>query len=509
MSRTRTTNNEIIEAINRIGTNRALIENPDVNVLIGTLTGKRPIFTTGGPDDAATKIIATAVGELADGTVIADFFLPYRVSSDCPGVQYVLPKQSATFTTSVGCANSDGFAPVTIEAKGGVAPYDVSVDQGAFQALSGPLQLGAGVHSLVLRDAEGTETSERSITVAPPIAISQPDFSCAEGKFTATASITGGTPPYTVDGKAAVNGSFTTDPAASGATVTVTVMDANSCTAKATFTHTCPPPCTLPCAGISLRRGYRFWIPDADPSNPYKSFKLNDVAFEVESKAGTAVDLSATVKPILVAKASDLTPAGFPNLAKRWTEEINKAIANEPSLNEPGKAQWLTLTYETAGAGRLGMLWIDHFECLSFAIKLDLSITRSGQKEDLVFTYRPDDTRIRQGDLTTTVPAFNGTKTDKCSANPVAEPLCPQAPSFALGISPTQVGQAPTFVVTVTPATPDLAFVWEVQDAMPPMGNGPTFKTRFTSFGSKLVTVTAFTKAGCTRTFSAQVKVLG
>src|SRR6185503_18425174 len=111
--------------------------------------------TLPGLDEASTKIIATTVSDLAGGTVIADFFLPYRVSGDFPGIQYVLPRQAPTFAVNVGCTDAGGNAPVVVDVKGGMAPYEISIDQGAYQALNSPLQLSAGVHSLMLRDAEG------------------------------------------------------------------------------------------------------------------------------------------------------------------------------------------------------------------------------------------------------------------------------------------------------------------------------------------------------------------
>src|SRR5262249_43296165 len=163
--------------------------------------------------------------ELSAGTVIADFFLPYRVSCDCPGIQYVLPKLTPNFTVKVECTNPDGTATATVDVKGGVAPYDIAVDQVGYQALTGPLQLRAGTHALTVRDAEGTESAVQSITVAMPISFGEPTYQCADNRFTATVTISGGTPPYTVNGKTIDGDTFSTDPAPSGASVAVEVTD--------------------------------------------------------------------------------------------------------------------------------------------------------------------------------------------------------------------------------------------------------------------------------------------
>jgi hypothetical protein len=505
-------NAALIDAIGRISSNRVLAVNPDIGLLIGSLTGKVPIFAgdrpLGGLDDASSKIIAATVNGLADGSVIADFFLPYRVSCDCPGIQFVLPKQAPTFTTKVGCTNADGFAAVTVEAKGGVAPYDISIDKAAYQALNGPLQLPAGGHSVTLRDADGTESAARTVTVPGPIVIGAPTYSCTEGKFTASATIIGGTAPYTVNGKAIDGAAFTTDPAESGSEVPVEVVDSNGCTASGSFKHVCPPLCTLPCAGIALRRGYRFWIPDVDPNNPYKSFKLSNLVFSVEAAPGKPVDLGGQIKPILVAKPAELAPAAFSKLVNSWIDQINKVIAGEPLLNEAGKAQWLTLAYEATGPGRLGVLWIEYFECLKFDIQIASAVVRTGRTENARVAYLPEATTIQAGDSVTTVPAFAGTRTDKCSQEPKPEPLCPKELDFVLKITQDVTGGNTVLLsVEPVPATTDLTFVWEVQDGTPPMGNGPSFTTVTASTGRKLVTVTAFTKDGCIVTQSTEVNV--
>jgi hypothetical protein len=497
------------DAIRRIGSDHILARNPDISFLIGSLTGRTPIVGGNRPvrglDDAAAKIIAAAVGELSDATVIADFFLPYRVSCDCPGIQYVLPKPTPKLTVKVGCANADGIATVTVEATGGVAPYDIAIDETGYQALNSPLQLKAGSHSLTVRDADGTETAAQSITVAPPIAFGEPTYQCAEGRFSAAFTITGGTPPYTVNGQAIPQNTFTTDPAPSGASVSVEVVDSNACSAKAEFTHVCPPPCDLPCDGIALRRGYRFWLPDPDPNNPYKGFKLDRLVFSVEASAGKPVDLTGKIAPILQVPVgpADLTPTRFPRLVGSWVDQINKIIASEPLLSEAGKANWLSLGYEATAPGRLGVLWIEYFECLKFDIQIASTIARSAEPESVIITYVPGSTTILAGDRTTTVPEFGGTKTDKCNPDRPPENLCPELSDIPLEIAQRADGRTVRF--DVTPNNGDLVFVWEAQDGMPAMGNGPGLTTVFASPGTKLVAVTAFTKAGCTVTRSLQV----
>ena len=74
----------LTDAISRISSNRNLTQDPDVSLLLGSLTGRIPLFEARIParglDEPATRIIAATVNELAHGAVIADFYLPYRIS---------------------------------------------------------------------------------------------------------------------------------------------------------------------------------------------------------------------------------------------------------------------------------------------------------------------------------------------------------------------------------------------------------------------------------------------
>jgi hypothetical protein len=407
-----------------------------------------------------------------------------------------------TFVVSVACTAADGNATVTISAKGGVPPYDVAVDGNAYQALGGPFQLAAGSHSIMLRDTDGTETLAQTISVPPPIIIGTPTFTCTDNRYTARASISGGTPPYQVNGKAAPNAVVVTDPTASGTVVSVTVTDSKGCTAATQFTYTCPPPCTLPCAGIALNRGFRFFLPDPDldPNNRYTSFELNRVTFMVDSEAGKSVNLSAPVARITRDTAQHLVEGPFVSVVDDWIKKINDLVASNPDLQQAGKAQWLTLAYKAVGPGRPGLLSIEYFECLTFNIEFDVTYVRGalGATKANV-SYSPAGTSIQTGDLAVTIPAFDGTTTDKCADKPVPSNLCPSPSDFSLKIGRTG-GNPSTFNVTASVPLSGLTFLWEAQDGTPAMGNGPRFRTRFLSSGTKFVTVTGFNAKGCSST---------
>ncbi|MGO4700577.1 hypothetical protein [Dyella sp. 2RAB6] len=509
----------LARAIGNLSANRKLIQNDDLHMVVDWLTGRTPVATPTLPSgvgvisegDPAAAIIGRALDELDAGTVIADFFLPYRLSGTGPAIQYVLPKVPPTFTVSVGCTEPNGTASVSIDAKGGVPPYDVAADGGAYQPLGAPLSLTVGNHSVTLRDAEGAETPMQSFTVAPPLTIGAPSFTCAGGNYTATASITGGTPPYEVNGQPAPSAIIVTAPTPSGATVSVTVQDSKGCAVGAQFTHAC---CTLPCGGTSLNRNFRFFIPDPDtnPDNAYQSFNADGVVFTVEADTGKPIDLSAQVAKILVASKDQLTGAQFQNTVNGWMAAINRLIASTPGLAQANKAQWLTLGYKPMSPGRMGVLTLEYFQCLKFDIELNSTWVLPNAKQSMAFAYSPNGTSIKSGDGALSVPAFDGVSIEKCADTPKPANLCPVPPAFGIqlqGPGSANVGAATTFSVNVTPAQDGMNYVWEAQGGTPAMGNGAKFVTTFNTVGSKLISVTVFNANGCSVPSTITVKVAG
>ena len=500
----------ITDAINRVSGNQLLSENPDIKLILGSLTGKVPIVPTMRPglDDAASKIIAAAVSELSNGTVIADFFLPYKISSDYPGIEFVLPKIPPSVSATAGCTNSDGNASVEVSVKGGEPPYDIAIDNGNYDALGAGLVLPVGAHTLKVRDAEGLESTSQSIVIPDTIDIGTPQFTCVENKYTATFTISGGTPPYTVNGKPAPANTFTTDPVASGTEVAIEVLDSVNCSLNTSLTHECPPPCDLPCGGATLRRGFRFWLPEpGDAQHQYKKLRIDKVVFSVDAAPGKTVDLSDKV-----GKIAPPTPAAlnrdFGKAVKPWLDKINNIVAAEPTLNQGGKVFWLTLAYESTGLGRLGTLWIEYFTCLGFEIRFESVFVDATGDHQLIVGYSPAGTSIAGPDTKVSVPPFGGQSSDKCNPDKPIEQLCGEAPALKLTIAKTvQQGTKLSFKVTPKPDSPDLQFLWEVQDAKPPMGNDRKFTTTFPNSATHSVTVTAFTKAGCTATETIEVPI--
>lgn len=143
---------------------------------------------------------------------------------------------SASASSSNASCNGGSNGSVNVSANGGSSPYSYSWSNGATSAsVSG---LSAGTYSVTVTDANGCTTTA-SATVGQPSAISLStssfDASCGSAMDgSVDLSVSGGTAPYSY---AWSNGASTQDLASvSAGSYSVTVSDANGCTASSNAT---------------------------------------------------------------------------------------------------------------------------------------------------------------------------------------------------------------------------------------------------------------------------------
>lgn len=147
--------------------------------------------------------------------------------------------------TNVSCFNgTQGSA--TVSASGGTAPYTYSWSTTPAQTSPTATNLAAGNYTVTVTDANGC-TATASVTITQPAALNasisaQTNVSCfGNTNGSATASVNGGTGPYTYSWNTSpVQTSATASNLAPG-TYVVTVTDANGCTGTASVTITTPP----------------------------------------------------------------------------------------------------------------------------------------------------------------------------------------------------------------------------------------------------------------------------
>ena len=201
-------------------------------------SGGTPPYDYQWDSNAGNQATQTATG-LSAGTysvVVTDANGCTATTSATVGEPPVLT--AVATATDASCNGfSDGTVDLTVS--GGTPPYSYSWSTGATtQDLSG---VSAGTYSVVVTDANGC-TANASATVGEPPALiagaTSTDASCngfSDG--TATASASGGTPPYDYQWDASA-GSQTTATAVGlfAGTYSVVVSDANGCTATTSAT---------------------------------------------------------------------------------------------------------------------------------------------------------------------------------------------------------------------------------------------------------------------------------
>ena len=224
---------------------------PDIQLILSEMTKQivNPDFEIGKGIRVKTaeKIIAETVNEFADGTIIADFYLPYICCSGCSPIQYIMAKDPLNFSVNIGCNNSDKGSKVIVTPWGGTAPYKIKINDQDFKDQAAELLLTTGKYTLILRDSEGTLSDSQQIEIAPPLTLGNPNFDCGDGnQYVAVIEISGGTPPYTASkGKILNDKTFFADGLPGDTDIEIIITDSRKCSASVIINHSCVPPLTF------------------------------------------------------------------------------------------------------------------------------------------------------------------------------------------------------------------------------------------------------------------------
>jgi hypothetical protein len=486
----RTRNGSITRALERIAGHSGLAHDPDVLILIDRIIGDERIIVNpaAGPEDA----LNAAVAALERGTVIADFFLPYRCGGNGPGIEYVLPPPPLGLSVSLSCTSANGSAMATLTAQGGLAPIAYQLDGQPYKPLTEPIMLSAGEHMLSIRDSAGAQSAPQVVSVPSNLRMGQEEYldDPATRTYRVTFIIAGGTMPYTANQGRIDANRYTSEPVPSGQPVKVEIRDSAGCESLREFNHEVKT-CALPCEGFALRSGYRFWLPDPDPQRPFQSYAIEVAAFNVEFRDGQVIDFRMEVEAILAGISIDELNRNYDRTINAAVKRINGLIAETIRSDD-----WLILQYDTRTAN-MPVLWIEHFECLKFEIRLRSFYQRPGAEQVLDLTYTPDGTSIIVDDSIVTVPAFNRRRIAKCDPlRPVTEFCRELDMTLEIIVVPAREIMVE---VKASGASKPVHFTWEVQDCRPALANGTkaTFQLNNREPAEKTIRLCAFTKEGC------------
>jgi hypothetical protein len=211
----------------------------------GSTTGTATVSVSGGTSgytyawSPSGGTAATATG-LSAGTYTV---LVTDANSCTLSRSYTITQPTAlsasTSQTNVNC-NGQSNATASILMSGGTPSYTYAWSNGSSSATNS--NLGAGTYTVTVTDANGC-TLNRSYTITQPTAISSTpsstNVSCNGGSNgSASVSVSGGTSPFTYSWTNGASSAAVTG--LSAGTYTVTITDANNCTAQRSFTVTQP-----------------------------------------------------------------------------------------------------------------------------------------------------------------------------------------------------------------------------------------------------------------------------
>jgi hypothetical protein len=232
---------------------------------------------------------------------------------------------SASAQTDITC-NGDANGSATVAATGGTGSYTYSWSPsgGTADTANG---LSAGTYTATVTDANGC-TATQSFTITEPTAIitsvsTQTNVSCFSGtNGSATIAATGGTPGYTYSWSP-YGGTADTATGLSAGTYTVTITDANSCTATQSVTITEPSIMTTSIAtqtNVSCNGGsngsatitatggsgiYTYsWSPSGGTGNTANGLTAGTYTATITDENGCTATQSVTITEPLVLSAS-------------------------------------------------------------------------------------------------------------------------------------------------------------------------------------------------------------
>ncbi len=381
--------------------------------------------------DKPRDVFEAAIGQLAGGTVIADFCLPYLCCSDCAPIQYVFaPAADApkvlppAITVTTGCTDAKSRADVRIEVTGGTAPYALSVGDQKLPPSTGTalLRLAPGTYTVLVTDAAQIAGSPFTLKVPDPLVAGPVGYQddTAVGTYTASFPVSGGTVPYTPSAGEFTDGVVTLTGLKSGPGPSVVITDAAGCSTSVTIDHTVEKLCDKPCKGKAQRVRYPAWAPRPAKTSPYHYAALRTWKLTVTDDSGKPLfsdDLAKIVTAVIKGETT-ITEDTYAAVMSNVCREVSKAVAAR--LKESSAGRTWVIEYDA----KLGTLVIESYVCYSFVIDVDSTLVTEGEKLGRTerWNFTPEGVRVGQqspgGVISYSMPSFGRIGLDKCAGKP-------------------------------------------------------------------------------------------
>jgi hypothetical protein len=184
--------------------------------------------------NGATQVASNSTGVFTSLLANVNYSVHAIVNQSCSGTQslanFIIAAPNLSFTkTDPTCGNLTGAINAT--GTGGAGGLTYSINGINFQASGSFVGLGAGVYTLIVKDANGCRNTAVVNLInsnGPSVAITKTDAACGLANGTVTSNGSGGTAPYTysIGGPFQASTNFT---GLSAGVYTVTVKDATGC----------------------------------------------------------------------------------------------------------------------------------------------------------------------------------------------------------------------------------------------------------------------------------------
>ncbi|PVW16333.1 DUF7507 domain-containing protein [Marixanthomonas spongiae] len=252
--------------------------------------------------------------------------------------------------TDVQCFGENSGS-ITVQATGGLEPYEYSLNGGTSQSSPTFNNLTAGVYTIEVTDSLGN-TDSISVTLTEPEALSvqitkenaSATGGCENGQ--ATADPSGGTPPYSYQWSASANNQTTaTATNLPSGTHTVTITDANDCEIEQGVVIDCVNDCdavitvdyvkNVPCTG---ENGGMAKVSASSAANPSATFTFtwNTVPPQVDSGATSSTISNQPAGVYTVSVTIDGTQCQPVEQSVTITEPANALNVSATSTDESG-----------------------------------------------------------------------------------------------------------------------------------------------------------------------------